>query len=120
MEAVGLSDAAISDGLPDGVNINNVSKAVYDEVVGGLAKIGLTKNNNKNRFKVKYNILYLGHKYKGIFHASYIIKYNIQLIDENTGDIIASKKDDKDDKDLRDTIEHVAEDIIYFATTNIK
>jgi hypothetical protein len=120
VEVVGLSDNAISDGLPEGVNVKNVSKSILNNAISGLENKGLTKNDNKNRFKVKYSISYLGHKWKGGIHVSYIIGYNIQLIDESTGNIISSEKNDKDDTELLKVIEDVSDNIVNFATDNIK
>jgi hypothetical protein len=120
VEVEGISDAAISDGLPEGVNVNNVSRSILNDVVNSLANKGLTKNDNKNRFKVKYSISYFGHKWRGGFTVNYIIGYNIQLVDENTGNVIASKKDDKDGSDLLKVIADVSDDIVNFATDNIK
>jgi TolB-like protein len=120
VEVVGVSDAAISDGLPEGLNVNNVSKSILNDVVGGLANKGLTKNNNKNMFKVKYTISYFGHKWNGGIKVKYIIGYNIQLIDESTGNVIASEKNDKDDTELLKAIEDVSDNIVNFATDNIK
>ncbi len=120
VEVVGESDAAISDGLPEGINENNVSKSILNDVVGSLASKALTKNNNKNRFKVKYSISYFGHKWKGGIKVKYIIGYNIQLIDESNGNVIASEKNDKDDTELLKVIEDVSDNIVNFATNNIK
>ncbi len=120
VEVEGVSDAAISDGLPEGLNVNSVSKNVYNEVITGLANKGLTKNNNKKSLKVKYNILYFGHKWKGGFKPEYIIAYNIQLIDTNTGRVIASDKEDKDDSELLKVIDDVSDNLVNFVTDNIK
>ena len=120
VEVVGVFDNAISDGLPEGVNVKNVSKSILNNVISGLENKGLTKNDNKYRFKVKYSISYFGHKWKSGIHVSYIIGYNIQLIDESTGNVIASEKNDKDDTELLKVIEDVSDNIVNFATERIR
>jgi hypothetical protein len=120
VEVVSVSEAAISDGLPEGVNVNNVSKSILNNVVDGLANKGLSQNENKNRFKIKYSIMYLGHKWMGGIKVKYIIGYNIQLIDGITGNVIASEKNNKDDSELLKVIEDVADNIVNFSTDNIK
>jgi PBP1b-binding outer membrane lipoprotein LpoB len=120
VEVVGVTDAAISDGLPEGVNVLIVSKSILADVVNGLANKGMAKNDNKNKFMIKYNISYFGHKWTGGTSVEYIIGYNVQLIDEKTGNVIASEKNDEKNTELLDAIGDVSDNIVNFATDNIK
>lgn len=120
IEVEGLAENAISDGLPEGLDVNKVSKSIFNDVASGLADNGLTTNDNRNKYVVKYNISYLGHKWKGGFKPRYILVYNIQLIEKTTGNVIASDKNDEDDPDLLNVIENVSGDIVSFVTDNIK
>lgn len=120
IEVKNLAENAISDGLPEGLDVNKVSKLIFENVVNGLADNGLATNNNRNKYEVKYKISYLGHKWKGGFKPRYILIYSIQLIEKTTGNVIASDKNDEDDPDLLNVIESVSEDIVSFVTDNIK
>lgn len=120
VEVEGVTENAMSDGLPDGLDVNKVSKSIFNDVVNGLADNGLTTNDNRNKYKVKYNISYLGHKWKGGFKPKYILVYNIQLTEITTRKIIASDKNDEDDPDLLNVVENVSGDIVSFVIGNIK
>ena len=120
VEVEGITETAISDGLPSDINLNSVSKTILNGVVNALSNEGLTKNDNKNKYRVKYNISYFGHKWMGLIRVKYIMRYNIQLIDENAGIVIASEKNDKDNIELGKVIDDVADDIASFALNKIK
>lgn len=119
IEVIGESDVTISDGLPEGIKANNVSSYISNNVTADLANLGLTKNNNKNKFKVKYTITYLAHKWKGGIRPKYILGYSVQLIDESNGNVIASDKNDKDNSELLKVIEDVSDNIVNFTIDKI-
>lgn len=120
LEVEGITDSTISDGLPSGININNVSKTIHNDVINALSNEGLTKNSNKNKYKLKYSISYFGHKWMGVIRVKYIMRYNIQLIDEGTGIVIASDKNDCNSVELSEVIDKVSDDIASLALSNIK
>lgn len=124
VEVEGITETAISDSLPTGTDVTALSRIILNDVATALSNEGLTKNDNKNRYRIKYTISYFGHKWwTSLFSikAKYIIWYNKQLIDVSTGIVIASTKNEKrDDKDLGALVENVADDIANFALENIK
>ncbi len=121
VEVEGIDENVVSEGLPEGTNVNAVYKAILSNVISGLANKGLTKNESASRLRVKYSISYFGHKVRPpVFKTKYIIGYNIQLLDESSGNVVGSDTNETEDHDLRDVIESVSDEIVSFAAKNVK
>jgi hypothetical protein len=119
LEVLGSTDLAIPDGLPEGVNITNVNNLFRAELVNALANKQLTQNGSKNRYSLRYNITYLGHKWKGI-GVSYVLAYNARLINEINGKVVASLTDDHNDREIPNLIHEICEKLVDFTNDNIE
>lgn len=120
IEVVGDTSDTISVGLPDGITAANVNKSVLADVKAGLEQQGLANNGKETKIQIKSNLRYLAHKWAGLIRVKYLMTFNVQAIDNNTGKVMNSEQIDIDDTSLSEAIKKASEEIVDFAANNIK